>query len=125
MVKLSLSLAETSLSDPEAVVCFFWNVDVRGIAAGEPTLPINTAPLRLWPEGGEQPVWGVTPWGTLVWSDNLPRNANGKHVVDVRLETPPVCFGTVRIAAVAMDALGNQQADPPADPDWSALCGDQ
>lgn len=90
-------------------VDLFTNLDGRGRAAGpiNESAPANDSPLRLFPGQDPGPRWAAGPWGQDTWAGYSGAPA-------VQFETPPICFGRVRVAGKTRDEVGNYQTGPVA-----------
>ena len=105
MLSLNIQFETSRSVTNNETVDLYWNVDERGIASDgiDTDTPLNATPIRLFPGAGQGESWGESPWGEGAWGgeDAIPA---------VNYDTPEVCFGRVKIAGKAMDAVGNPQA---------------
>lgn len=105
MIPITATITSTTITDPAATVDIFANVDGRGIASGSVTAtPVNGARVPLFPEGSiiDGSEWLNRSWLKSGWLEAL-------SPCSISQPLPPACFGLVKAAALAYDAVGNPQ----------------
>lgn len=112
MLTIVANLASCSSSSPTDKANVYANLDAVGNAGGElAATPINARPVELFPgfnaelEKYAQSAYLRVPYLRPDLSDKL----------GMRVEVGPVHFGRLKVAAVAIDANGNEQAGAAAE----------
>lgn len=102
MIPVNVTLTGAIAAVPGVFVNFYWNVDAKGEASGSPDEKINDSPIELFsssiafdPKFLTSGGWLATTWlSTLLYAN-------------ITAQTDPVYFGTVVVAAEAVDVIGN------------------